>query len=478
MGFRLSSFIAGAAENITDTLKEDERQAAISATYGVKALKENYDKVQAENRKLETQVSENIKTLRTFDNTATEAELFAAATNKTYMEMAVEAAKTNPGSFKVADVVKIKEDNPSSLTAMERLKKYTEIPAVSQAARQAEGTTTTTEGGLFGLGALRSRASARAGSKAEEQTAKAMGVSIDQLRAASGYVRPEIETGAQFDFTSMQAQPSSMAEIVKKLEVQRYQAGQKFGEDSDQYTQINNQLEQAQSQVKKADTKIEDRRDRLELLRRDSKDPAVVAAATKEINGINADIQARREATSTKREREGTGEDKIKYTNAKTRMEDYMNTDMTTNKGLGWRKYVEEKVVFDTATKTNITIPGKKVGLTPAQEKEYIEGMTAARMQGLKDLGLVTEKGHPVNNEVKALMTAYGLNRPASAPTPTATPTTTPSAAQPATPTQSKVPQLTREDQEALVWANTPANAGPKADAIKKKIQNKINGAK
>ena len=46
MGFRFSSFVAGAAENITETLKEDEKQAAVAATYGVKALKEQYDKVQ------------------------------------------------------------------------------------------------------------------------------------------------------------------------------------------------------------------------------------------------------------------------------------------------------------------------------------------------------------------------------------------------------------------------------------------------
>jgi hypothetical protein len=39
-------------------------------------------------------------------------------------------------------------------------------------------------------------------------------------------------------------------------------------------------------------------------------------------------------------------------------------------------------------------------------------------MQGLKDLGLVTEKGQPINNEVKSLMTAYGLNRPTQTPAP------------------------------------------------------------
>jgi hypothetical protein len=202
MGFRLSSFISGAAKGAADILEEDEATASKSAAFGVKALKENYDKVQAENRKLETELSENIKVLRTFDSTATEAELFAAATNKAYMSMAVEAAKSNPATFKVGDVVKIKKDNPSEMTAMEMLKQYTTIPAVSKAARQAEGVVVEDDTNF--ISRLRKDVSSRAASKAEEQTAKAMGVSIEQLRAASGFTRPDMDTGAEFDFTSMQ----------------------------------------------------------------------------------------------------------------------------------------------------------------------------------------------------------------------------------------------------------------------------------
>lgn len=198
MGFRLSSFLAGATKGAVDILEEDEANASKSAALGVKSMKDNYDKVMAENRKLESEVSENIKFLQTYDKTATQAQLFAAATNKAYMNMALDAAKANPATFRVGDVVKIKEDNASPLTAMEMLKAYTEIPAVSKAARQAEESS-----GNF-IKDLRSKVSNRAASRAEEQTAKAMGVSIEQLRAASGYVRPEIETGAEFDFSSMQ----------------------------------------------------------------------------------------------------------------------------------------------------------------------------------------------------------------------------------------------------------------------------------
>jgi hypothetical protein len=205
MGFKFSSFAAGAAEAIVDTLKKDEEEASKIGVFGVKALKENYDKVMAENRKLENEVSENIKVLRTFDSAATEAELFAAATNKTYMSMAIEAAKANPATFKVGDVVKIKESNPSDKTAMEMLKTYTELPAVSESARRAEGTLDK-DTNFFAR--IRKGASDRALSKAEEQTAKVMGVSIEQLRAAEGFKRPEMGTGAVFNMAAFQKEKS------------------------------------------------------------------------------------------------------------------------------------------------------------------------------------------------------------------------------------------------------------------------------
>lgn len=219
MGFRFSSFVAGAAENLTETLKEDEKQAAAAASFGVKALKEQYDKVQAENRTLADDLSKKVKFLEKSDPTATQAQLFAAATNDVYMSAVMEAAKNNPGSFRVADVVKIKEGNESQGTALDMIKAYTAMPEISQAARQAEGVAVPEKPqGLFGIGTLRNRAAASAGSRAEEQTAKAMGVSIEQLRAASGYKRPEIKTGAEFDYTSLQ-KPKSFKDTEDEAKV-------------------------------------------------------------------------------------------------------------------------------------------------------------------------------------------------------------------------------------------------------------------
>jgi hypothetical protein len=206
MGFKFSSFAAGAAEAVVDTLRKDEEEAAKVGVYGVKALKENYDKVMADNRKLEDKLLKNKEILKTFDSTATDAELFAAATNDAYMDMAVEAAKANPATFRVNDVVKIKEANASTQSFEESMKAYTSIPAVSRAARKAEGVTVDEDTNFFAK--IRKGASDRAGTKAEEQTAKAMGVSLEKLRAAEGFKRTDIDTGATFDMATFQKERS------------------------------------------------------------------------------------------------------------------------------------------------------------------------------------------------------------------------------------------------------------------------------
>lgn len=206
MGFKFSSFAAGVAEAVVDTLRKDEEEASKLGVYGVKALKENYDKVQADNRRLEDKLLKNKEILKTFDSTATDAELFAAATNDAFMDMAVKAAEANPASFRVGDFVKIREANPSNRSFEESMKAYTTIPEVSRAARQVEGVAVDDKTNFFTK--IRKGASERAGARAEEQTAKAMGVSLEQLRGASGARRPEFDTGATFDMSKFQKEKS------------------------------------------------------------------------------------------------------------------------------------------------------------------------------------------------------------------------------------------------------------------------------
>jgi hypothetical protein len=469
MGFRLSSFLSGAAKGAVDVLEEDEAVATKSAAIGVKALKENYDKVMAENRSLENEVSKNIETLRTFDKTATEAQLFAAATNKAYMVMALDAAKSNPASFKVGDVVKIKEDNASSTTAMEMLKKYTEIPAVSQSARRAE------EGSGNFVTNLRSRVSNRAATRAEEQTAKAMGVSIEQLRSAEGFKRPAIDTGAEFDFTSMQKQPSNAKEIKDKLDVAMIQAAQQFGENSPEYVDAKQKVDVVKTQIAKledvTDKSLEARVNRLLVKKADSKDPAEIKALDSEIKSYQTSIKQHNQSTraTDPKEKQET------YTRMKTSINDYVNTRMKDDKGFDWNKYVDFKTFTDPATDTTITSRTQKTGLSIEQQREVFARERQLTAQALVANGYVLPDGTPRTPVAEQLMTNFNISandlvaKPAASP---ATPATQPKAAP-------VVPQLTEEDKQALVWANNPANSATpegrkKADAIKAKIQQKL----
>ncbi len=405
------SFLGGAARQLTTDIEKAEENAREDAKLGFSALTKRYEENAKANRELLNKMEQDEEWIKTNYQNATPEQVAALVSNP----VALEALKKTDDPYKIdlSNYVKIAQGNESPAVAAGRIKA---LPVFTKQVSESMNAKMEPTEGKSPLGGFIKGFGQSSYDTTMERMAKSQGLSMADLQATSRMARPT--TAAKFDMAATE-QFKSVEDIAKAAQLDRFQAEQKFGKDSDQYKAANAKFTAASNEIVRADKKLEDRRDRLEIQRQDSKgDPALIAALTKEIDGLNADIKARREATSTNRERAGTGEDKITYAKAKTRIEDYMNTDMIANKGLGWRKYVEEKVVTDPATGKTITIPGKKVGLTPEQEKEYIDGMTQARMQGLKDLGLVTEKGQAVNNEVKSLMTAYGFGRPAASAQP------------------------------------------------------------
>jgi hypothetical protein len=409
-----------------------------------------------------------MEALKTFDSTATDAQLFAAATNDTYMNMAVEAAKANPASFKVGDVVQIKEDNASKLTATEMLKAYTTIPSVSKAARQAEESS-----GNF-VSDIRKRVASSAASKAEEQTARAMGVSIEQLRGASEFKRPAFDTGAEFDMAKFQKQPSNSKEILDALDVKEIQTAKQFGKDSPEARAIKEQKDFVKSFEQKADSSLEARADRLMVEAQDSKDPARIKEINKDLAATRASIVNHKKLTSIAdpKEKEAT------YVQMKTSVNDYVNTRMKQDKGFDWNKYVDFKTFTDPATDTTITSRTQKAGLSIDDQRALFAKERQLTAQALKANGYVLQDGTPRTPVAQQLMLNFNITANELATNEAPLPLANAAPAKPAAPTTRPVPQLTREDQDALVWANNPANAGPQAEAIKKKIQNKIDGTK
>ena len=415
---KLLAFLGGAAKGISSEIEKAEKNAKEEAMLRIKKLSENFEKTKEENKTLQNSLKAEEDWIKTYYPNATPEQVMFLQGSPAALQGLKKMA--DPTKIDLSTAINIAASGDKANSSI--IEDIPAAPAVMEKVASAVKTAAASPAYRSGLGGMFDRIAEGAGETAANRYARMLGTDVQTMEAMKPLQRPSV--AGTFDASLLRDQPGSIEEIIKTGKVARFQAEQKFGKDSDQFKQADAEVKAAEAQIVTTDKKLEDRRDRLELQRRDTKDPAVVAALTKEINGLNSDIRERREATSTKSEREGKGDDKIKYSNAKIRMEDYMNTDMVTNKGLGWRKYVEEKVVKDPATGNTIVIPGKKVNLTPEQEKEYIEGMTAARMQGLKDLGLVTEKGQPINDEVKALMTAYGLNRPTAAPAPAPAPAT------------------------------------------------------
>jgi hypothetical protein len=446
MGFNFGSFLAGAAENVVDTLKKDEEDAAKAATFGVKALKENYDKVMAENRKLETEVSENIKALRTFDPTATDAQLFAAATNKTYMAMAIDAAKTNPSSFKVADVVKIKEDNASPLTATELLKAYTSIPAVSQAARRAEGTAVAPDQEASFFTRLRKGAADRAASKAEEQTAKAMGVSIETLRSASEFKRPDAGAGVEFDMSKFQ-KAKGWDEQFNDAKLAVFKAEKEGDAEALKLARadlliINSIKESLTPEQQQFANKVADIKNRYMF-----GTPEERKAAKPDYDKLMADMRA--EALAKKVTKDGEGEGKIPALGT-------LNT------------FTSAAVARAVAAKHGNLINSKQLAIVEKADGsvgiDYIGDNIETRRQILETqstaaknaLSLYTDaKGLPLNRDVASVMNSYTAIVPSVVRTDGAAPAAGPQPAAPAptarpTPTTSIPSPKTREEYDAI----------------------------
>lgn len=465
MGFNLSSFAGGFATAFTEDIEKEEKLAEVRGISGVKNMADTYKTVMAENRKLKSDLVENVNVLKQYDSTATDQELFEIAKSKPLMDII--AAKVKEGDFKdngfkLADYARVAKDNTTA-TALERIEEMFKLPKV-EASTPAEVKKT---GNV--IRDITATAGSKAGERAARETANALGVTLEDLRAAKAFRTPDITSAATVNMEAIRKQPKNAKDITDALEVAEIQTAQKFGKGSPEAAEAKKKLEFVKSFETQVDKNQDVRAERLMLERLDTKDPARIAEIDASLKDIRASILNHKKLTTIKdpKEKEAT------YRDMKTSVTDYVTTRMKEDKGFDWNKYVDFKTFTDPATDTTITSRTQKAGLTIEQQRELFAKERQLTAQALKANGYVLSDGTPRTPVAQQLMLNFNISanelatpeQPASAP------------AKPAAPAARPVPQLTREDQDALVWANNPANAGPKADAIKKKIQNKINGA-
>lgn len=200
MGFNLSSFAGGFATAFTEDIEKEEKLAEVRGISGVKNMADTYKTVMSENRKLKSDLVKNVEVLQQYDQTATQQELFEIAKSKPLMDII--AAKIKEGDFKdngfkLADYARVAKDNTTA-TALERIEEMFKLPKVEAAAPTEVKKT----GNV--IRDITATAGSKAGERAARETANALGVTLEDLRAAKAFRTPDITSAATVNMEAIQ----------------------------------------------------------------------------------------------------------------------------------------------------------------------------------------------------------------------------------------------------------------------------------
>lgn len=280
MGFNLTAFAGGFAQGLVEDIEKEEKLAEARATAGVKNMYETYQQTMAENKKLKSSLVDNISTLRAYDPSATDDELFEIAKSKPLMELIT--AKVKSGEY---DAQKIKlsnfatvaaSDNPA--TAMERVNALFELPKVVEEKRNEEQK----RSGNF-IRDIISGAGETASETTALRTAQLLGVPLDQLKAAAKAKTPSIQSSASVNMEAFQKRKDPN-QIINDLKVDAWTALQAGNEKG--YVEAKNKLDSAAA-VLIVDKDLKQRLGRLQVELQDTKDPT----RAKQLQNIIVDLQ-------------------------------------------------------------------------------------------------------------------------------------------------------------------------------------------
>jgi hypothetical protein len=202
MGFNLISFAGGFAKAGVEDIQRERKLAELRGTEAVKNLYTNYKTVLEDNKKKESELVNNINILRTYDPNATENELYAVATSAPVMSSITDYIKKDgfdAQSFKLANFAKVVNDNVPS-TALERVKMLSTLPVAARATINSQ-LEQPSSGNI--LRDFVGKSSGAAKEKAMLEAAQALGVPLERLQAAQGFVRPTAEANATFDMSKI-----------------------------------------------------------------------------------------------------------------------------------------------------------------------------------------------------------------------------------------------------------------------------------
>ena len=423
MGFNLSSFAGGFATAFTEDIEKEEKLAEVRGISGVKNMADTYKTVMVENRKLKSDLVENVNTLQQYDPTATDQELFEIAKSKPLMDIIAAKVKDGDfkdGGFKLSDYARVVKDN-STATALERVEEMFKLPKVEAAAPTEIKKT----GNV--IRDITATAGSKAGERAARETAAALGVTLEDLRAAKAFKTPDLTSAATVNMEAIE-KPKTFdqqenAAKVKLLDAQRAGDPAKVKEAQADLLIVNNIKQSLTTEQTQFSNKVADIKNRYMF-----GTPEERKAAKPEYDKLMADIRA--EALAKKVTKDGEGEGKIPALGT-------LNT------------FTSAAVVRAVAAKHGDLIKTKQLAIVEKADGsvgiDYIGDSDTLRRQILETqataaknaLSLYTDaKGQPFNRDVASVLNSFtsvvpsvdrqdGAATPAAGPQPAAKPAAT-----------------------------------------------------
>lgn len=182
MGLFLS-FLGGAATGLSEEIEKSEKEARLTAKTGVQAMYEKYGKVAEENKKLQSRLNEDKDFILAYHPNATSEQINELLARPAVME-AFKKYK-DPKSVSLDSLVTVSKSNESDLSAAD---KVTALPDLVDKARtliagQYQKRTSP-------LGGLIDEFGQRAFTSAQQQTAAALGTTMEELTSQRQLQRP------------------------------------------------------------------------------------------------------------------------------------------------------------------------------------------------------------------------------------------------------------------------------------------------
>lgn len=392
MGIMLTGFLGGAAKGVTETIDEEEKRAATMAQLQAKSMFDNYQKVKTQNTELANKLKGGIDFLKGSGIAGTEEQYFKATKNPILMSLLQEKIKAgaDPSNLNLGALVG-EAESLSGKSASEAIDRHLDL---SQQ-KYVKPDTAPSPNFVKNFGAA-------AGEAAFNQSAAAMGVSPDILRATSTYKQPRMDVGTGFNIAPLASFDEQKAE-AKRLALNAETSNDPALKAKAQAALAN--IGKVEEEARVSDKTLEGRLDRVSL---QLADKTLSPEKRKELQIQQREtqqaIKLNKEATAVK-----TDEEKgIVYGKVKTSALDFMNSRMMDEMGGKWKDLVDFKSYVGPDGETHVSATAKQ-NMPVEKQREVFAAQRNYMLQGLKANGLVTADGQPRYKPVAELMNNFQI---------------------------------------------------------------------